>query len=63
MEVPTTGYEFKVGDTYRTLVAVWTVDYVSSNSMIRFRRDDGLTAWFSAQDFGDRVVAKERIDE
>ena len=50
--------EFKIGDTYRTMVAVWTVDFVSGDSMIRFRRDDGLTTWFGAKDFANRIVEK-----
>jgi len=50
--------EIKVGDIYRTSVATWTVDYVSSDSMIRFIREDGRTAWFGARDFASRVVEK-----
>jgi hypothetical protein len=51
--------EIKLGATYRTKAAIWTVEFISTDSMVRFRRDDGLTAWFGAKQFAEWVV--ERI--
>lgn len=50
--------EIKVGGVYRTSVATWTAEFVSSDGMIRFRREDGRTAWFGAKDFARWIVEK-----
>jgi hypothetical protein len=48
--------EIRAGETYQTQYAAWYVEYVSSDSMIRFRRDDGRIAWFGAKQFSQWII-------
>ena len=54
--------KFAIGDVYRTSMATWTVEYISTDGMIRFHREDGRTAWFSAKMFATWVIEKLVIE-
>lgn len=48
----------KVGKTYRTEVATWTVECISATEMVFVRRDDGLLARFGLTSFAGRIVER-----
>lgn len=50
--------EIEAGATYRTSVAIWTVEHIFCDGMILFRRDDGRTAKFSAKAFAGWIIEK-----
>lgn len=48
--------EIKEGATYKTQLAVWTVETIAPSGMVFVRRDDGRRTQFGLNDFSARVV-------
>lgn len=50
--------QIEEGATYRTQVAIWTVETISPSGMVFVRRDDGRTTQFGMTDFTARVIER-----
>lgn len=50
--------EIVEGATYRTSVAVWTVETICTSGMVYVVRDDGRRACFGKENFASWVVER-----